>query len=223
MEREIDLKEISDGKLYEANDMVKDGCDDCRGCSSCCRGMGESILLDPMDIYRLTTNLECTFEQLLETCVELHVVDGIVLPNMKMVGREEQCPFLNQEGRCNIHAIRPGICRLFPLGRCYEEGSFRYFFQVHECPKEPKTKVKIKKWLDIPDIRSYENFICQWHYFLKDTNPILQEMGQEKLANKINRYILEQFYRKPYDGSRDFYEQFQLRLQLAKRYVGISG
>ena len=39
MEREIDLKEISDGKLYEANDMVKAGCDDCRGCSSCCRGM----------------------------------------------------------------------------------------------------------------------------------------------------------------------------------------
>lgn len=223
MEREIDLKEISDGKLYEANDMVKAGCDDCRGCSSCCRGMGESILLDPMDIYRLTTNLECTFEQLLETCVELHVVDGIVLPNMKMVGREEQCPFLNQEGRCNIHAIRPGICRLFPLGRCYEEGSFRYFLQVHECPKEPKTKVKIKKWLDIPDIRSYENFICRWHYFLKDTNRILQEMGQEKLVNKTNRYILEQFYRKPYDGSRDFYEQFQLRLQLAKRYVGISG
>lgn len=223
MEREIDLKEISDGKLYEANDMVKAGCDDCRGCSSCCRGMGESILLDPMDIYRLTTNLECTFEQLLETCVELHVVDGIVLPNMKMVGREEQCPFLNQEGRCNIHAIRPGICRLFPLGRCYEEGSFRYFLQVHECPKEPKTKVKIKKWLDIPDIRSYEKFICQWHYFLKDSGRILQEMGQEKLANKINRYILEQFYRKPYDGSRDFYEQFQLRLQLAKRYVGISG
>lgn len=223
MEREIDLKEISDGKLYEVNDMVKAGCDDCRGCSSCCRGMGESILLDPMDIYRLTTNLECTFEQLLETCVELHVVDGIVLPNMKMVGREEQCPFLNQEGRCNIHAIRPGICRLFPLGRCYEEGSFRYFLQVHECPKESKTKVKIKKWLDIPDIKAYENFICQWHYFLKDSGRILQEMRQEKLVNKTNRYILEQFYRKPYDGSRDFYEQFQLRLQLAKRYVGISG
>ena len=30
MEREIDLKEISDGKLYEANDMVKAGCDDCK-------------------------------------------------------------------------------------------------------------------------------------------------------------------------------------------------
>ena len=146
MEREIDLQEISDGKLYTNKDMVKAGCGECQGCSDCCRGMGSSIFLDPMDIYRLTTGLECSFEDLLSTCVELHVVDGFIQPNMKMVGKEEQCPFLNEKGRCNIHAIRPGICRLFPLGRCYDgEGGFQYFLQIYECKKEPKSKVKIKK------------------------------------------------------------------------------
>lgn len=223
MEREIDLKEISDGKLYDANDMVKVGCDDCKGCSSCCRGMGESILLDPMDIYRLTVNLECTFEQLLETCIELQVVDGMILPNMKMVGKDERCAFLNENGRCNIHAIRPGICRLFPLGRCYEEGSFRYFLQTHECKKELKTKVKIKKWLDTPNLKQYEEYICQWHYFQKDVQKILKDLSQEMLVKKINMYVLEQFFQKPYDGSKDFYEQFDIRLKLAKRYVGIAG
>lgn len=64
MEREIDLKKISDGKLYTNKDMVKAGCGECQGCSDCCRGMGNSIFLDPMDIYRLTTGLECTFEDL---------------------------------------------------------------------------------------------------------------------------------------------------------------
>ncbi len=53
MEREIDLKKISDGKLYTNKDMVKAGCGECQGCSDCCRGMGNSIFLDPMDIYRL--------------------------------------------------------------------------------------------------------------------------------------------------------------------------
>ena len=126
MEREIDLKKISDGKLYTNKDMVKAGCGECQGCSDCCRGMGNSIFLDPMDIYRLTTGLECTFEDLLSTCVELQVVDGFIQPNMKMTGKEEQCPFLNEKGRCNIHAIRPGICRLFPLGRCYDgEGGLK--------------------------------------------------------------------------------------------------
>lgn len=43
--------------------------------------------------------LECSFEDLLSTCVELHVVDGFIQPNMKMVGKEEQCPFLNEKGR----------------------------------------------------------------------------------------------------------------------------
>ena len=93
--------------------MVKAGCGECQGCSDCCRGMGNSIFLDPMDIYRLTTGLECTFEDLLSTCVELQVVDGFIQPNMKMTGKEEQCPFLNEKGRCNIHAIRPGSVGYF--------------------------------------------------------------------------------------------------------------
>ena len=113
MEREIDLQEISDGKLYTNKDMVKAGCGECQGCSDCCRGMGSSIFLDPMDIYRLTTGLECSFEDLLSTCVELHVVDGFIQPNMKMVGKEEQCPFLNEKGRCNIHAIVRGSAGCF--------------------------------------------------------------------------------------------------------------
>ena len=43
MLRNIDLKEISDGRLYDANDMVKAGSDDCSGCWDCCQGMGDSI------------------------------------------------------------------------------------------------------------------------------------------------------------------------------------
>ena len=65
MKRNIDINEISDGKLYWPNDMVKADCGDCKGCSDCCKGMGESIILDPYDIYRLTTGLGVTFEQLL--------------------------------------------------------------------------------------------------------------------------------------------------------------
>ena len=171
MEREIDLKKISDGKLYTNKDMVKAGCGECQGCSDCCRGMGNSIFLDPMDIYRLTTGLECTFEDLLSTCVELQVVDGFIQPNMKMTGKEEQCPFLNEKGRCNIHAIRPGICRLFPLGRCYDgEGGFQYFLQIYECKKEPKSKVKIKNWLGVEEIGRYEVTFeygrCRYYCFI---------------------------------------------------------
>ena len=36
MERNIDMKEVSDGKLYTSNDMVKADCGGCEGCSACC-------------------------------------------------------------------------------------------------------------------------------------------------------------------------------------------
>ena len=147
MKREIDIKEISDGKLYTANDMVKTDCHDCIGCSDCCKGMGSSILLDPMDIWRMTANLKTDFNSLLDRYVELGMVDGLILPNLKLAGDGESCSFLNKEGRCSIHNIRPGICRLFPLGRIYEENGFKYFLQVHECTKTDKTKIKLKKWL----------------------------------------------------------------------------
>ena len=37
MLRDIDLNEISDGRLYTANDMVKADCMGCQGCASCCQ------------------------------------------------------------------------------------------------------------------------------------------------------------------------------------------
>lgn len=215
MKRDIDLKEISDGKLYTANDMVKAGCQDCKGCSACCRGMGSSIVLDPLDVFRLTKDLECTFQELLAAALELNVVDGIVLPNLKMAGTKEECVFLNAQGRCNIHASRPGICRLFPLGRVYEDGGFKYFLQIHECKKENRTKVKVSKWIDTPDIRRYELFVNNWHYFLKDMEKLF-DRADDAGKKQISMYVLQQFYLKPYDMQAEFYEQFALRLKEAR-------
>ena len=144
MKRNVDINEISDGKLYGANDLVKADCGDCKGCSDCCHGMGESIVLDPYDVYRLTKGLNLSFEMLLTDKLELNMYDGMILPNLKMAGEKEACSFLTTEGRCSIHTIRPGICRLFPLGRIYDEAGFKYFLQIHECSNQNRTKVKVK-------------------------------------------------------------------------------
>ena len=86
MRREVSLSEISDGKLYMENDMVKADCRGCAGCSDCCRGMGASIILDPCDAFRLSSGLGRPFADFLEKEVELNVVDGVILPNLKMSG-----------------------------------------------------------------------------------------------------------------------------------------
>ncbi len=219
MIREVSLEEISDGKLYGLNDMVKADCNDCRGCFSCCQGMGSSIILDPLDVKRLTEHLGERFESLLADRLELNVVDGIILPNMKMVGERETCAFLDGNGRCSIHPFRPGICRLFPLGRLYENRSFQYFLQVHECKKENRTKVKVRKWIDTPDLKRHEQFVADWHYFLKDLQDILAARQDEDLAKQVNLYVLNTFFITPFDSELDFFEQFEARLNEAKDWI----
>lgn len=214
MKRNVTLAEISDGRLYGNNDMVKADCHGCKGCSRCCRGMGSSIVLDPYDVYRLQQGLGLDLSGLLGMQkVELNVVDGMILPNLKMVGAEEKCAFLNEEGRCSIHANRPGICRLFPLGRYYENGDFKYFLQTGECTDTNRSKVKVSKWIDTPDLAANHEFICNWHYFLNELEEIVGDLEDMELGKRMNMLMLQMFYMNPYDGERDFYGQFKERME----------
>ena len=230
MNRNVDINEISDGKIYGANDMAKLGVDDCSGCHACCTGMGDTITLDPYDVYRLEKGLSVGFDELLAEHLELRVADGVILPCLKMakdakpiltnknetgstkdIAEADTCTFLNEEGRCSIHPYRPGICRLFPLGRIYEDDTHKYFLQVHECHKERQTKIKIKKWIDTPDFVKYEAYIDKWHYSIKNITDCAAEMPEAQLK-QVNMMLLQRFYIADYDTSQDFYTQFEKRM-----------
>lgn len=226
---------MNNNRFYGSNDMAKIGCHDCKGCSSCCQDMGQSIWLDPYDVYHITKGLGKTMEQLLELEVELHVEDGLILPNLRMVEKERQgidsknilvagkevpnCSFLNEEGRCSIHAFRPGFCRLFPLGRNYDGDKLSYFILEDACPVPNKLKVKIEKWLNIPRIREYEAFLVKWHGLTKGLR-LFYEDNQENDAviKTINMQFLQIFYLTPYteDG---FYPQFEERMKKMQDFL----
>jgi Fe-S-cluster containining protein len=221
MKRKVLLEEISDGKLYEANDLVKTGCGGCEGCSACCRGMGNSVTLDPLDLFQMGRELKKNFAELLAEAVELTAAEGVIYPSLRMREEDDACVFLNEQGRCRIHPFRPGVCRLFPLGRYYAGDGIRYFLQLHECPRENRTKVKVKNWIDVPDLRSYEAFVQAWHEFLNGLEASIKENPDPEYAKNMNLYMLNTFYAVPFDEGADFYEQFKVRLEEARENLGI--
>lgn len=219
MKRQVTLEEISDGRLYEHNDMAKIDCGGCIGCHACCENMGSSVILDPYDVMQLTQNLKCSLEALIQNKkIALNVVDGVILPNLAMDENGGKCGFLSDQGRCLIHSFRPGICRLFPLGRYYENHNFKYFIQVHECRYKNRGKMKIHKWLGVPDLKVYEKFVTDWHYFLNDVEAKIRSAANNTVAKQLNLYILQTFYLTPYDKCEmaDFYSQFEERLETAR-------
>ena len=203
-------------QLLSANDMAKLGCGECGGCSACCRGMGQSILLDPYDLFLLQKATGLHFGGLMQEKLELCVEEGLILPALKMQSGTDACGFLNGEGRCSIHPYRPGLCRLFPLGRIYENGSFSYFLQTNQCRFQNPSKVKIKNWLDTPETAKYEAYICKWHYFIKELTEYVARQEDGQRARTVNMLILQNFYVTSFERDADFFEQFEKRLNSTK-------
>lgn len=202
MLREVTMEDISDGRTYELNDMVKCDTGDCKDCHKCCMGMGTSIILDPIDIVRLKYTLGFSFEELLKmNYIELNMVDGLILPNIKM-NESDMCSFLNESGRCSIHKDRPGICRIFPLGRVYDDKAFKYFVQKGECIKEANLiKIKVKKWIDTEQASQNQKYIMKWHSFIRnigDKMLKLRNSGRGEILNDIAMYVLNEFYVKDF-------------------------
>ena len=101
---------------------------------------------------------------------------------------------------------------MFPLGRIYENGTYQYFLQVHECKAEQKTKVKIKQWIGIPDIRTYEAFVLDWHTMLKEyQQQAKQGLLQGEALKQQALKLLQLFYIMPYRKEVDFYSQYEER------------
>lgn len=211
----------TDGKIYGLNDMVKVDCGDCKDCSACCENMGDSIWLDPVDLYTLTRNLNTSFEQLMLDKIELHVTDGVILPNLKMTGERNCCSFLDEGGRCSIHTFRPGICRIFPLGRQYEGERLDYILLQDACQKKQHSKVKVKKWLDTPELKQNQAYLIAWHSFRKQVEQVILQAEDEAMAKNINLFVLNQFFIKPY-LTEDFYMEFEQRRREAAEALGID-
>ena len=176
-----------DQKFYDVSDMAKICSPACNGCGKCCHAMTDTIHLDPYDINALENGLHQSFPELLNRgSIAFHEEDGLILPHLRMEDTREgegrgRCTFLSEDGRCSIHEFRPGYCRLFPLGRNYETSThtFQYFVVGGGCDMPGRYKVRINKWLGIPNLPRYESFVSEWHYYIRDIKEKIAGYSQD--------------------------------------------
>ena len=79
--------------------------------------------------------------------------------------------------------------------------------------KGNRTKVKIEKWIDIPEIKKYEKYIQQYHGLCREIQKQLSDLADEKSEKEWNMLFLTLFFQKKYSGTMEFYQEFQERFQ----------
>ncbi len=203
---------------YTSKDLARVAPAGCEGCGECCRGMGESVILDPYDAHMLSKGLKRPFAALLNREVSLGVSEGLIVPYLSMDGPGEACRFLGEDKRCMIHEFRPGICRLYPLARRYGEKGVTYFIPDESCPGRSKAKMRVSRWLGIPDLAAYEHFKEDWHRFTADLAEYFAKEKDPKDASQVNQFVLENFYMSSFPEER-FFEVIGERLGRVRKVM----
>ena len=93
--------------------------------------------------------------------------------------------------------------------------------QSQQCSKKNRTKVKVSRWIDTPDIKSNQEYIVSWHYFLKDVEELIKKRSDDALIKQINMYLLNMFFIAPYNMQEDFYIQVNERMKKAREQFAL--
>lgn len=221
MKLNVNIEDISNGKLYELNDLVKVDTRGCHGCSACCYDAKDSIVINPFDAYQLVKGTGLSFDELLSNKVGIHEEEKVLLPHLLMQEETMGCGFLDENERCSIHNYRPGVCRLFPFGRYYEDNDFKYFYQPGECIKTELTKIKVKKWIGIDNYNENKAFVLLWFKFLKTLKWRMRFIHDGEELKLRQDYVLDTFYRIHWQDEDDFYERFYQKIDEAKENLGL--
>lgn len=72
-------------------------------------------------------------------------------------------------------------------------------------------------------MKQYENFVNEWHYFLKDTKALLLRLSDAQLNQELSMYLLNRFYTTAFDLEIDFYKQFDERMIQMKKLIYTLG
>jgi hypothetical protein len=120
----------------------------CRVCGHCCAG--KVIMIGPHEVLGMSRELGITTTEFLA----VHADNG---GTTLRYGADGRCAFVTPSG-CRVHARRPLVCRLYPLGRAVDEAGEERFglFPPHpDCGAEIGTAGTVESFLGSQGVGPY--------------------------------------------------------------------
>ncbi len=135
------------------------------GCSSTCCKATAPIILNPYEIARICKAAGLSYEDLLDV-LDTDRANGFPLV---MLPRDPACHFWTATG-CMIYEARPLACRLFPLGRVFEDGRSHIVLpEVNRCSGLVSAPSRtVAAYLQEQDTALFIEMADRWIEFVSD-------------------------------------------------------
>ena len=142
----------------------------------------------------------------------------------KAVGEEQICPML-RDNHCSVHAAKPTICVLYPLGRAVQvepdgKPAVFYFLNGSTCGAKDETHT-VREWLSEFDLQNSTAWFLTWQKAISKLSPSLKAM--EKLLPPKELSILYAIVFKAlyldYADVQEFLPKFVLNVQALQKQI----
>lgn len=145
----------------------------------------------------------------------------IPIVRLKPRGSVKRCPLL-KDRKCSVHKAKPGVCAMFPIGRCVtvdqkaaktvnaKIGEIQYVFTNPGCGDNAETHT-VREWLSEFGIPVEDEFFKLWHQKIFQLGSIFRKA--EKVCSDHTMELVwtatfVELYLE-YDTSKDFLPQFE--------------
>lgn len=203
----------------------------CTGCGACCRHVRQSVVLESLDVFRITKHLREqdgdieSIDDFLEKYVEFALLDecGFFVFMLKVQGEDDSCIFL-KENRCAIQAAKPRACRIYPfIASPAENGRFEYLLSQEQLHHFKGPAVSVGRWINLYFLPEEREALHMDYKAVPQIARLMRQIPEDRLKQAITLFW---FYRySGFDLDRSFLEQYPVnlkRLQLELRSLATA-
>tara|TARA_Y100000310_G_scaffold319400_1_gene374615 strand:- start:226 stop:834 length:609 start_codon:yes stop_codon:yes gene_type:complete len=152
----------------------------CKNCGDCCDHT--IIQLYPFDIKNICKAKNLTTKQFHQQ-YSIFQLDEDKIPRCILKNRP-QCPF-KEEG-CTIYDKRPIRCRLYPLGRVYQDNEIIHVISEKTSPGfNTGKKQTIAEWLEQQQVTKFDQLTKQWNQFLIKQKEVTKSQFYPVIFRKV--------------------------------------
>lgn len=231
-ERTKNAMESIENRQVKMDDILPFSCTHCGGCCV----QQEEILISPLDLFRLAKELGLTAEQFMDQYAECYIGESSRMPIVRVApkGETRRCPLL-KNNKCSVHAVKPSVCRLYPLGRSlrcepdeqekpdWEKTEVIYFHSGCFCGSQTGHQT-VREWLEEFHLLEDEPFFIQWSRMVMETSQFLRRL-EKKIANKeimsMAWDMVCVILYTQYDTGKEFLPQFDRNVEELKKHIAV--
>jgi Fe-S-cluster containining protein len=191
---------------------------ECRQCGECCRHVKAAVMIESLDLFKLARHFNLDTADVANWYLEAVTIEwGAPILVLKTKQHEDACVFL-KAGKCSIQAVKPRVCRLYPLSVGPDDknpDSFLFFNVSDQEHHFHGPEYRIGDWTDTNFNEEDREYIKTEYRAIHECGKLMKRIPREYEDRVIFQMLRYRYFQ--FETDEDFLRQYALNMAFLKR------